>query len=62
MLANDKDGNKLQYARTGYLGFVKRTELTQTDGGELIFYVIILEQSLMLLTRMAKNCHLTPNS
>ena len=33
MLANDKDGNKPQYARTGYLGFVKRTELTQTDGG-----------------------------
>lgn len=33
MLANDKDGNRLQYARTGYLGFVKRTELTQTDGG-----------------------------
>ena len=24
----------IKYARTGYLGFIKRTELTQTDGGE----------------------------
>lgn len=22
------------YARTGYLGFIKRTDFTQTDGGE----------------------------
>ena len=41
MLANDKDGNKPQYARTGYLGFVKRTELTQTDGGKKYDYYSI---------------------
>ena len=23
------------YARTGYLGFIKRTDLTQTDGGKI---------------------------
>lgn len=23
------------FARTGYLGFIKRTELTQTDGGKV---------------------------
>lgn len=31
-----KDGH-VTYARTSYLGFIKRTELTQTDGGRLIF-------------------------
>ncbi len=25
------------YARTGYLGFIKRTQLTQTDGGKQNF-------------------------
>ena len=24
------------YARTGYLGFVRRTELTQSDGGKCV--------------------------
>lgn len=24
------------YARTGYLGFIKRTDFTQTDGGGMI--------------------------
>ena len=28
------------YARTGYLGFVRRTELTQSDGGELLIMVL----------------------
>lgn len=28
------------YARTGYLGFVRRTELTQSDGGKKNFTVI----------------------
>ena len=26
------------YARTGYLGFVRRTELTQSDGGRILFH------------------------
>ena len=26
------------YARTGYLGFVRRTELTQSDGGSILFH------------------------
>ena len=30
-----KDGH-VTYARTSYLGFIKRTELTQTDGGRII--------------------------
>ena len=26
------------YARSGYLGFIKRTDFTQTDGGEAALY------------------------
>ena len=29
----------VQYARTGYLGFIKRTDFTQTDGG--LFKLIV---------------------
>ena len=29
------------YARTGYLGFVRRTELTQSDGGKFILLIFI---------------------
>ncbi|KAK3604584.1 hypothetical protein CHS0354_005416 [Potamilus streckersoni] len=38
------------YARTGYLGFVRRTELTQSDGGrhDAIFVVGALDETIML--------------
>lgn len=29
------------YARTGYLGFVRRTDLTQSDGGECFMYLFL---------------------
>lgn len=45
-----------QYARTGFLGFVRRTELTQSDGGWKILYnfspgynVIFTETKRMLI-------------
>ncbi|XP_052812810.1 disco-interacting protein 2 homolog C-like isoform X3 [Mya arenaria] len=38
------------YARTGYLGFVRRTELTQSDGGrhDALFVVGSLDETIML--------------
>ncbi|XP_052229849.1 disco-interacting protein 2-like isoform X3 [Dreissena polymorpha] len=38
------------YARTGYLGFVRRTELTQSDGGrhDALFVVGSLDETVML--------------
>ncbi|XP_071149893.1 disco-interacting protein 2 homolog C-like isoform X1 [Mytilus edulis] len=38
------------YARTGYLGFVRRTDLTQSDGGrhDAIFVVGSLDETVML--------------
>ena len=30
----------LSYARTGYLGFIRRTELTQSDGGDLFLAAV----------------------
>lgn len=39
-----------RYARTGFLGFVRRTELTQSDGGrhDAIFVVGALDETIML--------------
>ncbi|EDO28946.1 predicted protein, partial [Nematostella vectensis] len=39
-----------QYARTGYLGFIKRTDFTQTDGAmhDAMFVVGSLEETMML--------------
>lgn len=28
------------YARTGFLGFIRRTELTQSDGGNVVLFFI----------------------
>ena len=33
---------KTLYARTGFVGFLKRTELTSADGGILLIFDVIL--------------------
>ncbi|XP_068751269.1 disco-interacting protein 2 homolog A-like isoform X2 [Montipora capricornis] len=40
----------VQYARTGYLGFIKRTDFTQTDGArhDALFVVGPLDETMML--------------
>lgn len=44
------DDSEIMYARTGYLGFIKRTELTQTDGAphDALFIVGALDEALLL--------------
>ena len=32
------------YARTGYLGFIKRTDFTQTDGGRMLCSTCLVKQ------------------
>lgn len=36
------------WARTGYLGFLRRTELTDASGGEHVTKVILLRQNIVL--------------
>lgn len=31
----------IAYARTGYLGFIKRTDFTQTDGGKARLFTVL---------------------
>jgi len=34
----------VMYARTGYLGFIKRTDFTQTDGGEMRYSTCLIKR------------------